>query len=595
MSQDVPASGDLWFPARMRGTGVLIERLLFASKAQADPVRDALDQNRQLLSSAFVFSAINSLLVLTVSFYMLQVYDRVLTSRSEETLILLTLIAVAALAVFGILDTLRSRLLARIGIRVGEALGPRVLRASLSTLLVTADPSVRQGMRDTDTLRAFLSGPAFAAMMDAPFLLVFLLLLLFLHWAYFAIVLAGGIVLAGLALAADATTRDAAMRAVTGQIESQSFADDGLRNAEMLEGLGMSERFARRWRGRWLEGQSHALAAADREAAWTSASRVTRQLIQILLLGTGALLVLDFQATGGIMVAASIIGGRALAPVEQMVAARRTLVSVRLAHRRLTRLLEQAPAREEGMPLPPPRGQLHVQNITYVAPISRRRVIANLDFLLDPGQTLCVTGASGSGKSTLARLLVGALPCSSGTVRLDGADIFTWPRSDLGRHIGYLPQDVELLAGNVRDNIARLTDSDPEAVVRAAQSAHAHEMILSLPKGYDTEIGEAGHRLSGGQRQRIGLARAMYGDPRLVVLDEPNSNLDAAGEDALLKSLAELKMRGVTVVLVAHRRRMLTGIDRILALREGGPALFGPGPAAVRAPDDRPSILEATT
>jgi ATP-binding cassette subfamily C protein/ATP-binding cassette subfamily C protein EexD len=555
---------------------VLIERLVFAGKNPTDPVRDALDQNRSLLSGAFLFSAVNSILALTVSFFMLQVYDRVLTSRSGETLLLLTLIAAAALAVFGTLDMLRTRLLARLGTRIADLLGAGVLRASISTSLVTADPSVRQGLRDVETLRGFLGGPAFANLIDTPFLLVFLILLIFLHWIYFVVVLAGGAILIAIAFASETTTRPSLSRSLAAAITAQSFADDGLRNADVLEGLGMSTTFVQRWRAQWLDSQRLGLAASDRDAVWTSLSRVVRQLIQVLLLATGAVLVLDFQATGGVMIAASIIGGRALAPIEATVAARRTLIAVRLAHRRLTRLLEQAPARENGMPLPAPKGHLRVENATYLAPASRNKLISNLSFELQAGEALCVVGPSASGKSTLARLLVGARPCASGVVRLDGADIHAWPRDDLGLHVGYLPQDVELFTGTVRANIARLTNGDPEAVVRAAQAAHAHDMILGLPKGYDTEIGEAGHRLSGGQRQRIGLARALYGAPCLVVLDEPNSNLDAAGEEALQAALADLKTRRVTVVLIAHRQGLLAGIDKILALRDGAMALFGP-------------------
>jgi PrtD family type I secretion system ABC transporter len=561
---------------------VLIERLAFAGKNPADPVREALDQNRPLLWAAYLFSAVSSILALTVSFYMLQVYDRVLTSRSEETLLLLTIIAAVALGVFGLLDVLRTRLLARIGTRVADRLGPQTLRAAISTLLVTADPSVRQSMRDVETIRGFLSGPTFANLIDVPFLIVFLLLLIFLHWIYLVVVLAGGAILVALAVASENTTRGPLTRSLGAAITAQAFADDGLRNPDVLEGLGMSSTFVQRWRSQWLESQRLGFIASDRDTMWTSSSRIVRQLIQVMLLATGAVLVLDFQATGGVMIAASIIGGRALAPIEAMVAARRNVIAVRLAHRRLVRLLEQTPKREDGMPLPAPEGHLRMERANYVAPDSGRRLITNLSFELQPGEALCVIGPSAAGKSTLARLLVGARPCTSGVAKLDGADIHAWPRDNLGLHVGYLPQDVELFSETVHSNIARLTSGDPDAVVRAARLAHAHEMILDLPKGYDTEIGEAGHRLSGGQRQRIGLARALYGEPRLVVLDEPNSNLDAAGEDALLAALADLKTRGVTVVLIAHRQGLLAGIDKILVLRDGGMALFGPRDAVLR-------------
>jgi PrtD family type I secretion system ABC transporter len=568
---------------------MLTDQLVFASRSASDPVREALNVNRPLLRAAFLFSAVNAVLALTVSFYMLQVYDRVLTSRSEETLLLLTLIAAAALIVFGALDALRMRLLMRTGLLVCDALGARVLRAMVPTLLATGDPAIRQGLRDCDAIKQFLASPGFASLIEAPFLAIFLAFLLFLHWAYFLIVLAGGIILVGLAFASESATRPILTRAISTAIDTDGFVEGGLRNADVLEGLGMSENFVRRWRRQWLESQRLGLVAFDREAGWTSASRTLRLLIQVALLSTGALLVLDFQATGGIMIAASILGARALAPVEAMVAMRKNLIAVRLAHHRLVRLLELVPARAEPTPLPPPLGRLRVENLAYAPPGSRRHLFAGLNFELAPGESLCITGPSASGKSTLARLLTGAWPCTNGVVRLDGADIHAWPREALGHYVGYLPQDVELFAGTVAHNIARLTDGEPEAVIAAARLAHAHDMILGLPQGYDTEIGESGYKLSGGQRQRIGLARALYGDPRLVVLDEPNSNLDAAGEEALHATLVELKARGVTLVLIAHSRRMLAGMDKVLVLRDGGMTLLVPRNDVLPLRNDVPS------
>jgi PrtD family type I secretion system ABC transporter len=340
--------------------------------------------------------------------------------------------------------------------------------------------------------------------------------------------------------------------------------------------MGMSSTFVSKWRGHWIESIKLSLRSTDKDTFLNGISKAVRQLIYVALLGTGAWLVIDFQASGGVMIAASILGARALAPIEACVATWKSIVAVRLANARLTQLLQHAPKRDEGMALPAPQGRVGVEQVTYYVPNTRKPILANVSFALEAGESLGVIGPSASGKSTLMRLVVGAWPCTNGTVRLDGANIFAWPRDELGRHIGYLPQDIELFGGTVAENIARLRDVDADAVVKAATLAHAHEMILALPKGYDTEIGERGHQLSGGQRQRIGLARALYGEPKLVVLDEPNSNLDSAGEDALMATLAELKRRRVTIAMVAHRPSALVSMDKILVMRDGMVVEFGP-------------------
>jgi PrtD family type I secretion system ABC transporter len=349
-----------------------------------------------------------------------------------------------------------------------------------------------------------------------------------------------------------------------------------LRNADVLEGMGISGTFVTRWRDQWLESLRAQIASSDKDTLLNGISRAIRQIIYIVTLGAGALLVLDFHASGGVMIAASIIGGRALAPVETLAGSWKSITAARLANRRILDVLRRAPKRDEGMALPAPEGKLQAMRVTYAPAGAKKAVLVNVSFGLMPGEALGVIGPSASGKSTLARLLVGAWPCNTGNVRLDGADIYSWPRAELSHYVGYLPQDIELFAGSVRENIARLTEGDPFSVVAAAKLAGAHEMILALPDGYDTQIGEQGARLSGGQRQRIGLARALYGDPKLVVLDEPNSNLDSHGEEALLATLAELKRRRVTVVIIAHRPSITAYADKLLALRDGTVEAFGP-------------------
>jgi PrtD family type I secretion system ABC transporter len=544
---------------------------------KTDPVAAALAQSKPLFAAAFGFSAAMSILALTTSFYMLQVYDRVLASRSVDTLLLLTVIAVIAIFVFAALDSLRLRLLMRVGMRFGEAMSATVLRAMVATTSQSGGMAMRSGLRDVETIRNFIGSPALGALIDAPFIVVYLVVLFLLSPFFLLLVVMGGAILVVIALANQRATNPPLVKAIGLSTRAHEFAEDGLRNADVLEGMGMSSDFVARWRGQWIESLKTGTLAADRDSRLSSLSRGVRLLIQIFLLGVGALLILDFQATGGIMIGASIIGARALAPIESIVSSWKSVIAVRLAWNRLVLLLERAPKRDEGMKLPAPSGRIQVSSVHYAIPATRKTVLANVSLDLAPGESLGIVGPSASGKSTLLRLMVGAWPCSSGAVRLDGADIYAWPRKELSSHIGYLPQDVELFAGTVRQNIARMTEGDPEAVARAAQRAGAHEMILGLPKGYDTDIGDYGHRLSGGQSQRIGIARALYGDPCFVVLDEPNSNLDGAGEDALLKTLASLKADGVTAVIVAHRPSILQNVDKMLVLKTNGSVdAFGP-------------------
>ena len=542
-----------------------------------DPVRAALMANRPLFIAAFGFSAAMSILALTTSFYMLQVYDRVLSSRSEDTLLLLTLIAVGAIAVFAALDSLRLRLLQRIGMRVGEALSSTVLRAMVAATSQTGGVAIRTGLRDVETVRNFIGSPALGALMDAPYVVLYLIVLALLHPLFLVIVVVGGAVLVLIALINQRTTHGDVAHAIGLSAKAHQYAEDGLRNADVLEGMGMSSSFIAGWRRKWLESQRAGTMASDRDSRLGSMSRGVRLLIQIFLLGAGALLILDFKATGGVMIGASIIGARALAPIETIVGSWKGVIAVRLAWTRIVDLLDKAPKRDEGMKLPPPRGQLLASGAGFSSRAAGRVVLSAVSFDVQPGESLGIVGPSASGKSTLLRLLIGAWPCTQGVVRLDGANIYAWPRAELSHHIGYLPQDVELFEGTVRENIARMSDGDPDDVVRAAQRARAHEMILSLPHGYETEVGGNGHRLSGGQSQRIGFARALYGDPRLVVLDEPNSNLDAPGEEALLQSLAMLRQEGVTVIVVAHRPSVLANVDKMLVLRANGTVeAFGP-------------------
>lgn len=541
-----------------------------------DPLLAAVGASTRLFGHAFLFSTAMAVLTLTTSFYMLEVYDRVLTSRSEETLLLLTLISFAAICVYAALDSLRARLFVRASMRTSARVAPLILRAMLASSSRSGGLEPRQGLRDLETIRAFLASPTLGQLCDAPFLIFYLAIMLYLHWIYFFIVLFGGVLLASIAMLDQVLTSRTLYRSITLSIRAHAYAEDGVKNSDVLEGLGMSSTFVERWFGIWVESLKAALGASDKDTLLAGISKALRLLIQIALLGTGAVLVLDYHASGGIMIAASILGSRALAPIEAIVAAWKNVVNVRLAWQRIQDLLRRAPRRDEGMVLPAPEGKIDAVELSFGAPGLSRMILSGVSFSLAPGESLGIIGPSASGKSTLLRLLVGAWPCLGGHVRLDGADIYRWPRAELSHHIGYLPQDVELFGSSVRQNIARLADGDPEKVVAAARLAGAHEMILGLPNGYDTEVGDAGHKLSGGERQRIGIARALYGEPRFVVLDEPNSNLDAVGEQALQSTILELKKRRVTFVIVSHRPMTLSVVDKILLLRDGIAEAFGP-------------------
>ncbi len=558
---------------------------------RVDPLKAAVEANKALFVAGLGFSAAMSILALTTSFYMLQVYDRVLSSRSQDTLLLLTVIAVGGITTFSALDSLRMRLMMRAGLRVSNALAGNVLRAMVATACRNGGVQVRTGLRDVETVKNFAASPCLMALMDMPFVPVYLLVLTLLHPLFLAIVLLGGMALVLVALVSERTVTPALASGMGLSMRAHAFAEDGLRNSSVLEGMGMSRTFCARWHRHWLDSLAETTRALDRDSRLSSISKAVRMLIQVALLGAGAMLILDFRATGGIMIGASIIGARALAPIETTISTWRSLIAVRQAWTRLTRLLQAAPDREEGMALPAPRGWLEAAGVHFMAPATRKAILSNVSFELMPGESLGIIGPSGSGKSTLLRLLVGAWPCSTGIVRLDGADIYAWPRDELCRFAGYLPQEVELFTGTVRENIARMTDGDPEAIVRAARRAHAHEMILGLPQGYETQIGENGHDLSGGQAQRIGIARAFYGDPRLVILDEPNANLDSAGEEALVTTIADLKKSGVTLVIVAHRPSILASVDKMLVLRaDGSMSDFGPR-ADIMQRFTRPAVM----
>jgi ATP-binding cassette subfamily C protein/ATP-binding cassette subfamily C protein EexD len=530
---------------------------------------------RRQIAGVAVFSGMVNMLQLTVSLYMMQVFDRVLSTRSLDTLYYLTLIAMFALLVMAVLDGLRGQVMQRIaGWVEGKAAPEAFIRAIESQL--RNRPYRMEALRDLSVCRGWLGSPAALTLFDVPWVPIFLAVIFLLHPALGTIALIGALILFLLTLANEWATGALLRQASTGAMASQRRAESMVRNAEVIDSMGMGPAVIQRWR----EGLANSLPpqerAADRAAFLLSITRFFRLAVQVAVLGYGAYLVLEQQLTAGASIAASIIMGRALAPVEQMIGGWKQLVQARQSYRRLLGFLALPRLRPPGMALPPPAGRVSAERVTFGFPGQPVAIIKGVSFGLAAGESLAVIGPSAAGKTTLIRLLIGTLQPSAGTVRLDGADVFTWMREDFGKYVGYLPQDVELFDGTVLRNIARMADADPDMVFEAAKLAGCHEMILRLPQGYDTEIGDGGQHLSGGQRQLIGLARALFGSPKMVVLDEPNSNLDGDAEQALIRGIEELKRRGTTVILVSHRPTLVQGVDKVLLMRDGAVEAFGP-------------------
>lgn len=526
------------------------------------------------------FSLFINMLMFVGPLYMLQVYDRVLTSRSEVTLVMLTVLAIGLLMVYGLLESIRSRILVRLGLRLDRLLNPQLLDRSFR-ILNLAQSGQSQALKDLSTIREFLTGPGLLAFFDAPWVPIFIAVGFLLHPLLGLVSLVGALVIFGLALANELRTRGPLREAGQASIAANQYITASLRNAEVVRAMGMMEGVRRRWEARNADVLGLQAKASDRAGQIVAASKFVRMSLQVCILGTGAFLAVENVITPGIMIAASIIMGRALAPVEMAVGQWKTFINARSAYGRLSALFAQVQPVPERMSLPAPSGHLAVESLTVTAPGGRTPLLRGLNFELTPGDVLGVVGPSGSGKSTLARALVGVWPVLNGCVRLDGAELTQYNPSELGPSMGYLPQDVELFAGSVAENIARFDDVDPDAVVLAAQRAGVHDLILQLPRGYDTPIGEGGQALSGGQRQRIALARALYGDPRLIILDEPNANLDSDGEQALAKALAQAGKEGRTVVVMTHRMSLLSVVNKMAVLQEGTLRMFGPRDAVM--------------
>lgn len=537
----------------------------------------AIREGYPALGCAAVFSLVSNMLYLALPLYTYQVYGRVLSSYSIPTLLVLTFGILAAFIVSGVIDHYRARVLINFGIVLDQRVSGHVFSA-LFDATVRGNPAARsQALRDLDTFRQALTGSAFSAVFDLPYLPIFLGVLFIIDPWVGLITALGAAFLVVITLVQDRATRPALQEANEAALRSYGFTDAALRNGEVVRAMGMVEPLGRRWASFRSVTMERSAVASDRASGLSNVSRFARQAIQVLIIAAGALLVVQGKMHGGIMFANMILAARALQPIERIVGSWEAMLNGSRAYERLNTLLGAYQAPRAVTSLPQPVGQLSIENVNFAPPGANRLVLQGLNLKIEPGEMLGLIGPSGAGKSTLARLLVGIWKPTSGNVRLDGADVFGWERAEFGRHVGYLPQDTELFAGSIRDNIARFRAGvEDEEVIAAATLAGVHDLILRLPNGYETELGEAAAVLSAGQRQRIGLARALMGDIRLLVLDEPNANLDAEGEEALMAALDALKARGATIVVVSHKPNVFRAADKMLVLRDGKIQLFGP-------------------
>ncbi len=518
-----------------------------------------------------------NLLMLVPSIYMLQVYDRVVPTGNKSTLLMLTLIVFVLFLTMSIVEWVRSQILVRVSARLEILLNQRVFSVAYKQSLYSGGQRANtQPFDDLTALRQFLTGSGLFAFFDAPWMPMYIALMFVFHAWYGLFSIVTAILLVLIAIANEKATAETLAEANKLAIAGRGQISRNLRNAEVIESMGMLASVRQRWLATTNQVLILQSIASSRAGLIGAASKVVRLTSQSLILSLGAYLVIEREITPGLMIAGSILLGRALAPIDMVIANLKGFINARGQYQRLNELLLQIPADTEKMTLPAPTGLIKFEEVQVIPPGAKEPALKGISLTIIPGDLLAVVGPSGAGKSTFARALLGIWPTSVGKIRLDGADVSAWNREELGPYIGYLPQDVELFEGSISENIARFGEIDPEAVINAAKMADVHELILSLPEGYDTVIGANGGVLSGGQRQRVGLARALYGNPVLVVLDEPNSNLDEQGELALGNALQRMKQKKVTVILVTHRQSVLSYVDKLLILSDGQLAVYGP-------------------
>ena len=572
-----------------------------ALNVDQNPLHKASNGIKSPLLVVAIFSAFINLLMLTAPLYMLQVFDRVLTSQSIDTLVVLSIMALVALVTFAALEAVRSFSLAKIGKWFDGQMGRELLAVNIRQSLREQGAASSQSLRDLGTVRGVIGGNALVPVMDAPWVPLFLGVIFLLHPGLGILATAAAVILFILAVLNEFLTRKHLKSSSAAQTHAHTEAEAAIRNADVVHAMGMFDSVARRWADFQQKAEEMQSKATARNDAIGALSKFVRMLVQTAMLGLGAWLVIQQQLSPGGMVAGTILLGRALAPIDQSIASWKSLVNARHAYRRIESLLVQDTGTDQNMALPRPLGTVTCEGVSYRHDSGGDSVLKNISFELPAAHVLGIVGPSAAGKTTLGRLLVGNLAPNRGVVRLDGNDVSTWTSSDRGKYIGYLPQDIELFSGTVRENISRLEQGAADDVIAAAELADVHEMILRLPHGYETQIGQHGSVLSAGQRQRIGLARALYGDPSLVILDEPNSNLDHAGLNSLIHLFKVLKSRGTTVIVIAHQPQIIRHVDALLVINEGQLQMSGPtdqvlqrisGPVAAAEPNQ--FVNEAT-
>ncbi|WP_426050875.1 type I secretion system permease/ATPase [Brevundimonas sp. SL161] len=542
----------------------------------------ALREGRTPLLAAAGFSLVTNALFLALPIYTNQVFGRVLGSESLATLLVLTVGTVFVFVISSLVDVYRARVLSGFGVQIDQRVSSHVFSALFEGVVRREPQAGAQALRDLDMFRQTVTGNGINVLFDLPWMPIYLGVLFYIDPLVGVITLLGGLVLLLLAFIQDRTSRPALRAANDAALKSYAFTEAGLRNSEVVRAMGMLNHIGRQWAGFRARSLDQGSVANDQSDFWGNAIKLVRMVIQVVIIAAGAYLIINQEIGAGMLFANMILSSRALAPIERTVGSWPALIAASQAYERLNILLVEYEPTENGMSLPRPKGLLTVEGVNFAAP-DGRLILMGASFGIAPGEFLGVIGPSGAGKSTLARLIVGIWKPLNGHVRLDGSDVFSWNRGEFGAHVGYLPQDTELFAGSVRDNIARfLADASDDEVVIAAQAAGAHDLILRLPQGYDTELGPGGVVLSVGQRQRIGLARALFRNPAMIVLDEPNANLDAQGEEALMRALKGMKLRGGTIVVVTHKPSLLADADKLLVLKEGRIDLFGPRQAVLQ-------------
>lgn len=545
-------------------------------------MREFIKKFRIFFIYAGLFSFIINMLLLTPSIYMLQTYDRVLASRSLETLFMLTLILGVLLMAMSALEMVRSRLLVKANNAIDGMLAPYLLHKMVAGATSPEGNRYALGLKDLNSIKTFLGGSGIFALFDAPWLPVYLIILYLMDPLLLVIAAVGATLMLVLTALAEYLTREPLQQANNVGRQAANYVTAALRNSEAVNAMGMLTALTRRWS--WLNGKTLELqnSASHRAGAVSGLTKFVRQFVQSLMLGAGAYLVLQGEGfTAGMMIMGTLILGKALAPIEHLIASWKGLIEVRGAYARLDEFIKAQALEFPQMTLPAPSGQISFEHVSFGIRATNKVIIKDISFALAAGESLGIIGPSAAGKSSLARLMTGVWKPVSGKIRLDGAELATWPGEELGRYLGYLPQDVELFAGSIAENIARLGEAETDRVIAAATLAGVHDMVLRMPNGYDTQIGEGGAVLSGGQRQRVGLARALFGLPRLVVLDEPNASLDSDGEQALLQALLHLKRSQTTAVIITHKMSLLSAVDKLLLMQDGALVAFGPRDAVL--------------